>query len=116
MMENDVYKLYEMIVDSICELFVVKNKQYGNAFMKYGKVGHFIDMLRKWERFQALYDVNGDKIEFKGDSSLVIPTLSDIANYAIMGIIIEIVSKGYADSDCVLKDIMLRIKSGDDKV
>lgn len=65
------------------ELFLKKNKDYGDAFATYGPVGVII---RINDKVQRLLSVAKDRIEIKSES--VRDTLIDLHNYAAMAIML----------------------------
>ena len=66
------------------ELFKRNNKQYGNAFAKYGTVGVMIRMGEKINRFLLVNRLN---IELKDEETLR-DTLLDFLNYLSMAIML----------------------------
>ena len=82
-MENPRYKV-EQIQAVALSLFKRKNKQYGNAFAKYGSVGVMIRMGQKTNRFLLVNHLN---IELKDEETLR-GTLLDLLNYSSMAIML----------------------------
>ena len=66
------------------ELFVQKNKDYGDAFAKYGIVGVMMRIQDKLSRIMSITDNN---IAMVKNESLR-DTLLDLHNYAAMGIML----------------------------
>lgn len=116
-----VNEIYGKVSHAIYQLFEIKNHQYGNAFMKYGRIGLFIDTLRKYERYKNCFEVDDDSISLDHESKEnIIPSLTDLANYAIMGIVIEIKrmteGKNEEEAQKIIDDITAHIVSGSDKI
>ena len=74
----------EKIQAEALSLFKRKNKQYGNAFAKYGTVGVMIRMGEKINRFLSVNRLN---IELKDEETLR-DTLLDFLNYSSMAIML----------------------------
>ena len=74
----------EKIQAEALSLFKRKNKQYGNAFAKYGTVGVMIRMGEKINRFLSVNRLN---IELKDEETLR-DTLLDLLNYSSMAIML----------------------------
>ena len=82
-MENPGNKI-ERIQAEALELPKRKNKQYGNAFAKYGTVGVMIRMGEKINRFLSVNRLN---IELMDEQTLR-DTLLDLLNYSSMAIML----------------------------
>ena len=82
-MENLQDKV-EQIQTEALSLFKRKNKQYGNAFAKYGTVGVMIRMGEKINRFLSVNHLN---IELK-DEEMLRDTLFNLLNYSSMAIML----------------------------
>lgn len=80
------FNLHQEIVDSLHDLYVRKNSDYGDSvhdtYEKYGIVSFLVRMEDKLNRVRTLTQhdalVNDEKIE---------DTLLDLANYAILAVI-----------------------------
>ena len=77
-MQVDILK---NIQEKSFELFVKKNQDYGNSFVKFGIVGILIRLQDKIDRCLCLLDNEPQIKEEK-----ICDTLLDISNYACMGI------------------------------
>ena len=82
-MMTDNEKLFRQKVEKLAEVYVAKNKDYGDSFSlsldKYGILASLIRMGDKMNRIDSLYDKPTSEV----DESLV-DSLEDLANYAIM--------------------------------
>jgi len=117
----NVNEIHGKISHAVHQLFEIKNDQYGNAFMKYGRIGLFIDTLRKYERYKNCFDIDDDSIFLDHESKdNIIPSLTDLANYAIMGIVVEIKrmieGKSEEEAQKIVDNIISHIISGSDKI
>ena len=76
-------KLFRQKVEKLAEVYVAKNKDYGDSFTrsldKYDILASLIRMGDKMNRIESLYDKPTSEV----DESLV-DSLEDLANYAIM--------------------------------
>lgn len=83
---TDNEKLFRQKVEKLTEVYVAKNKDYGDSFSlsldKYGILASLIRMGDKMNRIDSLYDKPTSEV----DESLV-DSLEDLANYAIMTVI-----------------------------
>lgn len=81
----DRYKRHKVLCDSLNELYVTKNKEYGNSFgkmfKKRGLNAAIAQIEHKMERVANIYDA--EKIEHENLKD----NLIDLANYAIMTIL-----------------------------
>lgn len=81
---NPLYVQHAEKLEYIQELYIQKNRAYGNSFDltldDVGIIGAYIRMSDKWNRFRELSKDPG--LDY-GDESLE-DTLIDLANYAIM--------------------------------
>ena len=62
------------------EIFIKKNKDYGDHFTSYTKESAYLDLLRKWKRIETVFK-NG---KVSVDSETIQDTLIDLANYSIL--------------------------------
>lgn len=76
--------LHEKLCTEMHELYVAKNKRYGDSFsktvQKYGLIAALIRMEDKWNRIEELVHKTATE---SADESLV-DTLMDLANYSLM--------------------------------
>lgn len=76
-------KRFRQKVEKLTEVYVAKNKDYGDSFSqsldKYGIIASLVRMGDKMNRIDSLYDKPTTEV----DESLV-DSLEDLANYAIM--------------------------------
>lgn len=63
-------------------LFVKKNKDYGDAFAEYGSIGV---LVRIGDKIKRLMSISSNKIEMVADEKMR-DTLIDLHNYAAMAI------------------------------
>ena len=75
----------EKIQAEALPLFKRKNKQYGNAFAKYGTVGV---MIRIGEKINWFLSVSSLKIESKEEEETMRDTRLDLLNYSSMAIML----------------------------
>lgn len=71
------------------ELFTKKNKDYGNAFEKYGTIGV---LVRMGDKIQRLQSITNNSITMVDDESLR-DTLIDLQNYSTLAIMLMDSSK-----------------------
>lgn len=80
---RDNEKLFRQKVEKLAEVYVAKNRDYGDSFTrsldKYGILASLVRMGDKMNRIDSLYDKPTTEV----DESLV-DSLEDLANYAIM--------------------------------
>ena len=69
------------------QLFEKKNKDYGDAFAKYGTVGVLIRMEDKLQRLQRSISISNSGINLI-DSESMRDTLLDLHNYAAMALML----------------------------
>ena len=72
------------IQEKALELFKNKNKDYGDAFAKYGFIGVFIRME---DKIQRSISIEKNKITYVNDESLR-DTLLDLHNYSAMALML----------------------------
>lgn len=100
------------------ELFKLKNKDYGDAFAKYGPIGVLMRMGDKLSRLQSI-SKNGIALV---DDEKVRDTLIDLHNYSAMAIMLldegtEITKQGeIIPSDCEDKDDQDVVENSEDKL
>ena len=87
---GNITKLYEEISMTLEEVFISKNNQYENSFMKFGRIPMRNEVMRKVARYASLFKEEEDLIQVVGNKSIIIPTMVDLANYAIMIILNEL--------------------------
>ena len=87
--EGEIYEVaadFREIIEEMIQLYISKNKDYGNAFKQsYDEFGAIMAVIRindKLNRFKTLIKQNS---EVKTES--IKDTLIDLANYAVMTII-----------------------------
>ena len=79
---SDLFLTAEQI--AMCRpTFAAKNQDYGNTFMEDGVPGILLRMKDKLSRAQHLLTVNQVNVE----NESVVDTISDLRNYAIMGML-----------------------------
>ncbi len=90
---NIVRNLYGKVIDSATTLFLKKNSEYGCAFMKYSRLSLYIDLKRKWLRFNNLFEEDENKIEFTGEDKkhILVSSLIDLLNYCAIFIVRELI-------------------------
>lgn len=90
---NFVRDLYGKVIDSATTLFLKKNAEYGCAFMKYSRLSLYIDLKRKWLRFNNLFNEDENKIEFIGENKkhILVSSLIDLLNYCAIFIVRELI-------------------------
>lgn len=79
--ETDIDKFGKIQLEGY-NLFMKKNKDYGDAYKKHGVIGILIRMGDKLDRFQS---ITNNQISYVNSESLR-DTLIDLHNYAAMGI------------------------------
>ena len=79
--ETDIDKFGKIQLEGY-NLFMKKNKDYGDAYKKHGLIGILIRMGDKLDRFQ---NITNNQISYVNSESLR-DTLIDLHNYAAMGI------------------------------
>ena len=79
--ETDIDKFGKIQLEGY-NLFMKKNKDYGDAYKKHGVIGILIRMGDKLDRFQ---NITNNQISYVNSESLR-DTLIDLHNYAAMGI------------------------------
>lgn len=79
--ETDINKFGKIQLEGY-NLFMKKNKDYGDAYKKHGVIGILIRMGDKLDRFQ---NITNNQISYVNSESLR-DTLIDLHNYAAMGI------------------------------
>lgn len=80
-MVNRVEQMKEIQKEGL-ELFIRKNKDYGDAFAEYGLIGVLVRLGDKIKRLQS---ISKNKIEMVDDEKMH-DTLIDLHNYAAMAI------------------------------
>jgi hypothetical protein len=80
-MSNRVEQMKEIQKEGL-ELFIRKNKDYGDAFAEYGLIGVLVRLGDKIKRLQS---ISKNKIEMVDDEKMH-DTLIDLHNYAAMAI------------------------------
>lgn len=80
-MTNRVEQMKEIQAEGL-ELFIKKNKDYGDAFAEYGLIGVLVRLGDKIKRLQS---ISKNKIEMVDDEKMH-DTLIDLHNYAAMAI------------------------------
>ena len=73
----------EFIMNENRELFIRKNKDYGNSFEDFGLIGILVRINDKINRIKSLHENNS--IEVKDEK--IEDTLNDLYNYCILGLI-----------------------------
>ena len=80
-MANRIEQMKEIQKEGL-ELFIRKNKDYGDAFAEYGLIGVLVRLGDKIKRLQS---ISKNKIEMVDDEKMH-DTLIDLHNYAAMAI------------------------------
>ena len=80
-MTNRVEQMLKIQAEGL-ELFIKKNKDYGDAFAEYGLIGVLVRLGDKIKRLQS---ISKNKIEMVDDEKMH-DTLIDLHNYAAMAI------------------------------
>lgn len=105
-----VIDTYEAITEAIKEVFINKNQEYGSIFLKFNRPLMRNEIKRKWERYETLFRDNDNTTEMVGSPDIIVPTMVDLANYAIMTILNEIYRSkninGYGELYNILNDIV----------
>ena len=80
----DRVKQFKNVQEEGLKLFEKKNKDYGDAFAKYGPIGVIV---RMGDKIQRLSSVSKNGINMVNDESLR-DTLIDLHNYSAMAILL----------------------------
>ena len=84
--DNDESKEFREIIEEMIQLYISKNKDYGNAFSRsYDEFGAVMALIRINDKLNRLKTLIKQDSEVKTES--VKDTLIDLANYAVMTII-----------------------------
>lgn len=87
------YQKHKEICDSLNELYITKNKEYGDsfgkAFKEFGPYSGTIDIYHKMQRLIYIVKNNGKELEYES----IEDTLRDLANYSIM-LLVEMEQRG----------------------
>ena len=84
-----VKQIFAKVMSMMQNTFSKKNEDYGCAFMERGRASVLIDMTRKFLRLQAQIEEKENSISYVGNEKTLLPTLIDIANYAMIAAIRE---------------------------
>lgn len=84
MQTTNKYKRHEEICKKLNEVYVQKNRAYGDSFSEtYRKLGVISAVTRMTDKMNRIQNLSVNKNIDKGDESLIDSCL-DLANYAIM--------------------------------
>lgn len=84
MQTTNKYKRHEEICKKLNEVYVQKNRAYGDSFSDtYRKLGIISAVTRMTDKMNRIQNLSVNKNIDKGDESLIDSCL-DLANYAIM--------------------------------
>tara|TARA_A100001035_G_C27561070_1_gene398610 strand:- start:154 stop:417 length:264 start_codon:yes stop_codon:yes gene_type:complete len=83
-MENNRIQQMIHIQSTALELFKKKNKDYGDAFAKFGLIGI---LMRIEDKIQRAISVDKNKVVLVNDETIK-DTLIDLHNYAAMGLML----------------------------
>lgn len=84
MQTTNKYKRHEEICKKLNEVYVQKNRAYGDSFSEtYRKLGIISAVTRMTDKMNRIQNLSVNKNIDKGDESLIDSCL-DLANYAIM--------------------------------
>ena len=77
---------FKKIQKEMYDLFVKKNRDYGDGFVKQKLSGAFFDMKRKWTRLKTIFKEGeiSNLEEVNVGEETVIDTLIDLANYCVL--------------------------------
>ena len=81
----DYSSQFENLQKKTLEIFLKKNKDYGNAFEKYGTVGV---LIRINDKISRLVNISKNQITLVEDESLR-DTLLDLSNYSLLAAILN---------------------------
>lgn len=114
--ETQEEDLFQMVMNSFFKIFKVKNKQYGNAFMRANRIFMFNEIKRKYERFVSLFEEDRNSLVMNGDPKIIIPTMFDLGIYCIMVILNELSIIRKEDRIQCLNNICIKAEKFDDKI
>ena len=88
---NDKIELHKKLLDSMHELYIKKNSDYGDSvhetYKKYGLVSFLVRIEDKLNRVKTLNEKSCKKDDAKVLDEKIEDTLMDLANYSILALI-----------------------------